>query len=123
MEGLADLVLQSYEGHVTIAPKLTLKDYSKLIKNTPLKDFESTIQHTYSQTIQRISHIRSLYGIEREFDRYYLRLKLKMGMQMNLRADKDLVKFQINNALIQKRNEKLTEEVSEKIQDIGPGSI
>lgn len=61
------------------------------------------MQHTYAQTIQRISHIRSLYGIEREFDRYYLRLKLKMGIQMNLRADKDLIKYQINNTLVSKK--------------------
>ena len=37
--------------------------------------FDEFIQNTYVQTVQRIDHVRALYGIEREFDRYYLRLK------------------------------------------------
>jgi len=46
-------------------------------------------------TIQRIGHIRSLFGIEREFDRYYLRLKAKLSCNTRFRLDKDMMKFQI----------------------------
>ena len=100
IQGLADLVLQSYQGHVTISPRPKLIDYKGLVSDPTVDRFEEVLQHTYAFTIQRISHIRSLYGIEREFDRYYLRLKQKMGVEMNMRADKDLVKYQINKTLI-----------------------
>ena len=115
IQGLADLVLQSYQGHVTISPKPKWIDYKTLVTNPSLERFDEVMQHTYGFTIQRISHIRSLYGIEREFDRYYLRLKQKMGVQMNMRDDKDLVKFQINKTLIQKGEQRVVEQTLERV--------
>ena len=102
VQGIADLVMQTYRGHVTIAPRPTLYDYKRLIEDVEPSNFHLSLQHTYSQTIQRISHIRSLFGIEREFDRYYMRLKNKLHCQIHLRHDKDLIKFQINKALKEK---------------------
>ena len=102
IKGLAELVTQSYQGHVTIAPRPTLYDYSRLLADPLPEGFDAAVQETYSQTIQRISHIRAYYGIEREFDRYYLRLKSKMSCQVNLRMDKDVIKYQINKALVEK---------------------
>ena len=103
VQGIADLVMQTYRGHVTIAPRPSLYDYRRLIQDVEPSDFERVLQHTYTQTIQRISHIRSLFGIEREFDRYYMRLKNKLHCQIHLRHDKDLIKFQINKALKEKQ--------------------
>ena len=73
-----------------------------LVEDVPLSDHDRVLQHTYALTVSRIAHIRSYYGIEREFDRYYLRLKQKLHCQMNLRNDKDLIKYQINKTLIDK---------------------
>ena len=64
-----------------------------LITDPTKEDMPRVMAQTYNLTIQRISHIRSLYGIEREFDRYYLRLKNKLSTNMNLRQDKDVMKF------------------------------
>ena len=93
LNGLAELVTQSYQGHVTIAPRPTLYDYKRLLKDPPAEGFDAAMQETYSQVIQRISHIRAFYGVEREFDRYYMRLKSKMSCQVNLRMDKDVIKY------------------------------
>lgn len=97
--GIADVINQTYRGHVTIAPKPTLYDYKMIITDVQPENFEEALQHTYTQTVQRIGHIKSLYGIEREFDRYYLRLKLKLNCKTQLRLDKDIMKYQINKAL------------------------
>ena len=75
IKGIVDLVMQSYRGHVTISPNPTLQDYKRLIEDVETDGFDRYVQNTYIQTVQRIDHIRALYGIEREFDRYYLRLK------------------------------------------------
>lgn len=109
IQSLADLVLQTYKGHITIAPRPTLIDYRDLLKDVPLSYHDTALQHTYALTISRISHIRSFYGIEREFDRYYLRLKQKLHCQMNLRHDKDLIKYQINKTLIEKQQSEMAE--------------
>lgn len=99
IRGIMEVVIQTYRGHVTIAPSLGLHDYRRLICNVEPERASHYIQHTYALTVQRVSHIRSLYGIEREFDRYYARLKRKIHCASNLRDDKDLIKFQINKAL------------------------
>lgn len=51
----------------------------------------------------RIAHIRSLYGIEREFDRYYMRLKAKLNCRMHLHSDRDMIKLGISKALLSKQ--------------------
>ena len=88
---------------MTIAPSPTLYDYKHIIEDVEVENFRECIQHTYNLTIQRIGHIRSLYGIEREFHRYYLRLKAKLGTEMGLKQDKDLIKFEINRALKERK--------------------
>jgi len=64
-----------------------------MVGDVEVEDFNYCMNHTYTQAVSRISHIRSLYGIEREFDRYYMRLKNKVNADMNLRNDKDLIKY------------------------------
>ena len=66
-----------------ISPTPGLSDYMKLFGNVKSEEVPYVINNTYSQTVTRISHIRSLYGIEREFDRYYERLKNKMDAKFN----------------------------------------
>jgi hypothetical protein len=51
INSIADLILQSYKGHVTISPKPTLYDYKMLIYDVRPEDFDYVLQHTYSQTI------------------------------------------------------------------------
>lgn len=46
-----------------------------------------------------------------------------MGVQMNMRADKDLIKFQINRTLAQKEHQRVIAETLERVQDIGPGAL
>lgn len=100
IKGIVDLVMQSYRGHVTISPNPSLRDYRKLIDDVDSEGFDQHMQNTYIQTVQRIDHIRALYGIEREFDRYYLRLKQKLNSEINLKNDKDLIKYSINQMLV-----------------------
>ena len=111
IHGLKELVFQSYRGHVTIAPRLTLYDYSRLCTNVEPSDFYRVLQHTYSQTVQRIGHIRALYGIEREFDRYYMRLKAKMNCKMHFKNDRDLLKIGIKDHLAVQKKANLLENV------------
>lgn len=92
-------MIQTYKGHVTIIPNASFNDYLNLIENVSPEDFKRSMQHTYIKTIQKMAHIRSLYGIEREFDRYFLRLKQKLSCSIQLRHDKDLIKYQISKAL------------------------
>jgi hypothetical protein len=109
IQSLADLILQTYKGHITIAPRPTLADYKLLVEDVPTDTHDKCLQHTYALTVSRIAHIRSYYGIEREFDRYYLRLTQKLHCQMNLRHDKDLIKYQINKTLIDKHQSQMAD--------------
>ena len=34
IKGLYQIIIQSYKGHITIAPKVTFKDYLILLENT-----------------------------------------------------------------------------------------
>lgn len=43
VEGIAQLVLQSYKGHVTIAPKPRLIDYMRLVTNVTREEFDYVI--------------------------------------------------------------------------------
>lgn len=42
---------------------------------------------------------------------------------MNMRADKDLIKYQINKTLVQKGEQRALEESIDRVQDIGPGAF
>ena len=75
LKAAADAFLQNYSGDVTIAPKVTLRDYLGLLSDVPEADYPRLLHHSYILCLERMSYIRSLYGIEREFDRYYNRLK------------------------------------------------
>mmetsp|Transcript_4417 Transcript_4417/g.7506 ORF Transcript_4417/g.7506 Transcript_4417/m.7506 type:complete len:173 (+) Transcript_4417:1544-2062(+) len=87
------------------------------------EDCDEFTQHTYSLTVQRVSHIRSLYGIERELDRYYLRLKRKLHCQMHLRDDKDIISFQVNKALGSLNNESKSTQVKYVLEDSAKVSL
>lgn len=105
INGIAALITQTYSGHVTIAPSPSLSDYKNIITDVKPDDALRSMRYTYLLTIQRISHIRSWFGIEREFDRYYLRLKNKLRCNQHLRLDKDIIKYQVEKALIKKECE------------------
>jgi hypothetical protein len=77
---------------VTIVPKPRVYDFLVSIQNVGPEDFDYSMENTYTQAVSRISHIRSLYGIEREFDRYYMRLKNKLDSHGNHKDDKEIVK-------------------------------
>jgi TAG lipase/steryl ester hydrolase/phospholipase A2/LPA acyltransferase len=66
---------QPYKGHVTIIPQPKLAHYRNLLINPNHQDYIEAIQESYNCTLRKISLIRAIYGVEREFDRYYLRLK------------------------------------------------
>ena len=67
-------------GHVTLCPEPGWIDYRRVCTDIVPEELDSVMQQSYSQTLLRIGHVRAFYGIEREFDRYYTRLKHKMGM-------------------------------------------
>ena len=53
---------------------MTSYDYRTVLKNITKDDFEKAIQHTFLLTMKKMPQIRSVYGIEREFERYYQRI-------------------------------------------------
>ncbi len=76
---------QEYKGHVTIIPQPKLIHYRNILINPDRKDYEEAILSSYNSTLQKISLIRAIYGVEREFDRYYMRLKNSLrGTPANL---------------------------------------
>ena len=75
MKWIANVVVQSYKGHVTVVPEPTLTDYRNLLVNVTPETYWPAFQKSYVRTLRKISHIRSYFGIEREFDRYYNKLK------------------------------------------------
>lgn len=54
-----------------------------------------------------MSNIRAFFGIEREFERYYLRLKKKLNIKKDLRADKDLISFEFSQVASQEKYEEI----------------
>lgn len=72
---LLNFVTQEYKGHVTILPQPKMIHYRNVLVNPDQKDYEEAIHSSYNSTLQKISLIRAVYGVEREFDRYYMRLK------------------------------------------------
>lgn len=76
---------QEYKGHVTIIPQPKMIHYRNILINPDKKDYEEAILSSYNCTLRRISLIRAIYGVEREFDRYYMRLKNSLrGTTANL---------------------------------------
>lgn len=67
----------SLEGDVVISPSLTIAEYATMMQNVQREEMERVLQKTYLQTFNMSAHIRSVYGIEREFERYHTRLKKK----------------------------------------------
>lgn len=43
ISGLANLIIQSYKGHVTIVPSPSLKDYANLLKNVDPTEFKPNL--------------------------------------------------------------------------------
>jgi hypothetical protein len=66
---------QDYRGNVTIVPNVGWKDYKNLLNNLPEDEYLRTFQMSYLHTLRKMAHIRSFFGIEREFNRYYERLR------------------------------------------------
>mmetsp|Transcript_13789 Transcript_13789/g.9937 ORF Transcript_13789/g.9937 Transcript_13789/m.9937 type:complete len:116 (+) Transcript_13789:1275-1622(+) len=69
------LMTQTYKGHVTIAPRVMLQDYKNIFKNLTPEDYREGLEISLRSSFRKISLIRAVFGIEHEFDRYYLRLK------------------------------------------------
>jgi len=65
---------QTKQCQIIVTPNLTSYDYRTVLKNISKDDFDYAIQHTFLITMGKMSQIRSVYGIEREFERYYQRL-------------------------------------------------
>lgn len=68
------LYMQPFKGHVTVFPRPGVTDYMGIVTDPTFEDYKVACQETYIETLRKISLVRSLYGIEREFDRYYSRL-------------------------------------------------
>ena len=52
-----------------------MQDYLSLIDDVKPQSFYSSMQIVYVQSLRKMAHIRSYFGIEREFNRYYERLR------------------------------------------------
>ena len=57
--------------------KIIPSDYKSVMSNIGLKDFQTSLQRQYVKMLGHISHVRAVYGIERELDRYHQRLLKK----------------------------------------------
>ena len=72
---MTNLIVQSYQGDVTVAPNLNLREYTKLLNNCTPEDYFKALPQVYVQSLRKMSRIKSLFAIEREFDRFYNLLK------------------------------------------------
>lgn len=75
IKGLADIIMQSYKGHVTIVPSPTISDYYNIFQNITPESYQRSFQSMYVQSLRKMARIKSYFAIEREFDRYYDLLK------------------------------------------------
>ena len=66
---------QTYSGHVTIVPDVKLMDYPHFLANPSREEYSRSYQQSYVQTLSKMAQIRAYFGIEREFNRYYERLR------------------------------------------------
>ena len=93
IRGVANIIIQSYKGHVTIVGSPGFSDYANLLKNVSKESFEKSLQEMYVQSLRKMARIKSYYKIEREFDRYYDLLKgqLRDGSDLcDLHDDQEL---------------------------------
>eukprot|EP00347_Sterkiella_histriomuscorum_P000572 403375331 len=96
LQRLSYLITQQYKGHVTIVPKTKLSHYKNILINPSPEDYIDAIQTSYNSTLQKISIVRAIFGVEREFDRYYLRLKHSLkGANNHLLTDPNLIDYAI----------------------------
>jgi TAG lipase / steryl ester hydrolase / phospholipase A2 / LPA acyltransferase len=51
IQGIMDVVIQTYRGHVTISPNPSLYDYKHLLKDVPYENCDEMLHHTYNMTI------------------------------------------------------------------------
>ncbi|CDW73342.1 patatin-like phospholipase family [Stylonychia lemnae] len=81
---MSNLVTQSYKGHVTIVPQIKPKHYRNLLINPTLEECLESMQSSYN---------RAVFGVEREFDRYYMRLKTSLRGNIPYLNDKNLIEY------------------------------
>ena len=89
---ISKLVEQTHKGHVVIVPKTGIKDYKAVMKNLTKGSFDEALQLQYIAALNKMSHIRAFFGIEREYDRYYERLRQKLNLIAN-EQDRDMVQL------------------------------
>ena len=75
MKEFCSLVNQSYQGNVTVVPHPSFQDYREICSNVTREGYSRAFQESYVCTLRKMSHIRAYFGIEREFNRYYERLR------------------------------------------------
>ena len=66
-----DLSEQTQQCQVMISPTLSSDDYKTLMNNCTKSEYDKAIQQSFLLTMNKMSFIRSVFGIEREFERYY----------------------------------------------------
>jgi len=94
------LMTQVYKGHVTIAPQVQFQDYLNILKNLDQREYEEGLEISYLCTIKKISLIKAVFGIEREFDRYYLRLKqMLQGSPAKFHLDYHIIDYMVARTL------------------------
>ena len=93
ISSISNIVAQTYKGHVTIVPSPTLNDYRNILTDVKIEDYWPSYQAVYVQSLRKIAHIRSYFGIEREFDRYYhlLKSQLRDGTNFDEMREEDVL--------------------------------
>ena len=106
VSSIASMVYLTHKGHITIVPSPTLYDYRLLLTDIGYEDYWRCHQAQYVQSLRSkymlfhshanyfmagMAHIRSYFGIEREFERYYQLLKnqLRDGANFDDIGDED----------------------------------
>ena len=64
-------------GHVALVPDAFLNDYKTVMTNMGPETFEEALNYSFRLAMEQMAHLRAVYGIEREFERYYQRLLQK----------------------------------------------
>jgi len=87
------------------------------VKNPTAEEFDAAVISSYKGTFPKISLIRSIFGIEREFDRYYMRLKqLLRGNYTHQLRDANVIEYAVTRTFNQVWDEEENEyeELDEK---------
>ena len=76
-------------------PSPTLNDYKNILTDVKIEDYWPSYQAVYVQSLRKIAHIRSYFGIEREFDRYYhlLKRQLRDGTNFDEMREEDVLQL------------------------------